>query len=258
MATSQPNAQSHGGAGSPSKRRLRGKTASWPDAPEASNPEKIRRLRPVFDDAHAPGHEEEHADDDLGTASVFMPPPTTQEEGKQEMSLEPGPADGEKPPENLSVLDQAYTLLSEVPLDQDEVSKGLGDDCWDWMKKLQGALQMPWETIFFGLISIVTFGLANVTAQYTSMLSVPPLPFLGVAGRPGEAKSVLVWFIKAVMMELQRRDGGEDVLEPDEPDADVEEADESDKASCLCIFRYYYRNPPLKHVCQKTQEQQHT
>ena len=84
-------------------------------------------------------------------------------------------------------------------------------------------MQLPWESIFFGIVSIITFGLANVTAQYTSMLSVPPLPFLGIAGRPGEAKSVLIWFIKAVMIEVQRRDNDEDVLDPEEAESMVQE-----------------------------------
>ena len=41
------------------------------------------------------------------------------------------------------------------------------------------------------------------------MLGVPPLPWLGVVGRPGEAKGIAIWFAKQVIMELQkRRQGG--------------------------------------------------
>ena len=214
------------GVGSPTRRRLHGQSPSRPESPQARSRSR-RRFGSAFDEEQDPFQEEGHAQagaaDFSQAASAFALPPASVAEGEAETIEETEEANDEKAPESLSVLDQAYTELSEVPLSKDEVAEGLGIDCWEWMMKLQGALQLPWETILFGIISIITFGLANVTAQYTSMLSVPPLPFLGVAGRPGEAKSVLIWFIKSVIMEVQRRDNHEDVLDPEEPEPEVEE-----------------------------------
>lgn len=81
----------------------------------------------------------------------------------------------------------------------------LGKNFMDYLNRLQGALQLPWETVFLQLLSMTSFSLHQTVAQYTKMLGIPALPWLGLVGRPGEAKSVVIWFIKQVVMELQKR-----------------------------------------------------
>ena len=105
----------------------------------------------------------------------------------------------------MSIVDEVYTDMAAVPLDKERMSALLGADCMTWLQRLEGALQVPWETVMFLLLSMTSFQLYRTVAQYTEMLGIPPLPWLGVLGRPGESKSVGLWFLKQVVLELQRR-----------------------------------------------------
>ena len=62
------------------------------------------------------------------------------------------------------------------------------------------------------------------------MLSIPPLPWLCIAGRPGQAKSIAVWLLKQITLELQKRTGPAESDEGDVEDRDASnhEADASD------------------------------
>lgn len=107
-----------------------------------------------------------------------------------------------------SLVDGVYQQMAALPLSKERITELLGKEFMEWLSHLQGALQIPWETVFFMLISMTSFQLFKTVAQYTNMLGVPPLPWLGVLGRPGEAKSIAIWFVKQVILELQKRGRG--------------------------------------------------
>ena len=65
-----------------------------------------------------------------------VPPLAPSQAEQADEDVEDEDADAEKDLASLSLLDQTYKLLSEVPFSKDEVSKGLGSDCWEWMTKL--------------------------------------------------------------------------------------------------------------------------
>ena len=73
-------------------------------------------------------------------------------------------------------------------MDKDRIGELLGKDFMDWLHELQGAVQVPWESVLFMLMSMTSFQLFKTVAQYTKMLGVPALPWMGIVWRPGETK----------------------------------------------------------------------
>ena len=132
-----------------------------------------------------------------------------------------------------SPLDRAYDLLANITFPRPEISKLLDKDFLAWIERLQGGLQVNWPTVLLMLLSQTSFQLHRVVAQYTRMLGVPPLPWLGIMGRPGSYKSVAIWFAKQVVMELQQRSAprGEVVPEGDAGDEDGEQAKKQRRAA---------------------------
>ena len=124
--------------------------------------------------------------------------------------------------ENRSDADAAYDAMEGVAFPWDEITRLAGSGVEGWLKRLQGALQLPMALVFLMVVSLCAFSLHGAQAQCAKMLAVPPLPWLGIVGRAGGGKSLAVWFAKQVMMELQNR------LHPpesdDDSDAEAEEA----------------------------------
>ena len=56
-----------------------------------------------------------------------------------------------------------------------------------------------------GMMSLASFMAHRTVAQYTPMLGVPPLPWLVWLGNSGEGKSKLIWWMKQVIKECERR-----------------------------------------------------
>ena len=106
-----------------------------------------------------------------------------------------------------------------------DIKKIIDPELAEWVERLQGALQIPLATVVFMLISATAFELHRTIAQYSPMLGIPALPWPGTVGRPGEGKSIAVWFLKQVMIELSKRKGVEAGAEEDEVEAEMEPAD---------------------------------
>lgn len=140
-------------------------------------------------------------------------------------SVPTSPSERSIPPRNA--LDSAYDRLAAIPFPQERISELVDKDFLAWMGRLQGAVQLPWETVFFMLISQTSFQLYRTTAQYTKMLSIPPLPWLCIAGRPGQAKSIAVWFLKQITLELQKRSGP---IDDSDEDGDEDASKDEDEA----------------------------
>eukprot|EP00972_Heterocapsa_arctica_P055959 8253613-Heterocapsa_arctica.AAC.1 len=138
------------------------------------------------------------------------------------------PATQPAPPRNS--LDMSYDRLAGIEFPKARITEIVDTDFMAWMARLQGSLQLPWETVFLMLVSQTSFQLYRTTAQYTEMLGIPPLPWLCLTGRPGQAKSVAIWFIKQVTIELQNRTGpAESEVTNDDQDKDAGSHDERPK-----------------------------
>ena len=145
----------------------------------------------------------------------------------------PHESEGEEdgPPRPRTNMEQVYDHLASIPFPKGEACAKLGDPLSGWLDDLQAALQIPWLYVLMLCISLSSFQLHRTVGQYTSMLGLPPLPWIGIAGKPGEGKSIAIWFYKAVMMELQRRVNGthtiiedEDIQAPGEEEGGADEA----------------------------------
>ena len=67
--------------------------------------------------------------------------------------------------------------------------------------RLQGALQVDVVTVFMSLVSLTSFQCHGTVAQYTKMLGIPPLPWMGLTGRPGLRKSIIIWLCQCADIE---------------------------------------------------------
>jgi hypothetical protein len=130
-------------------------------------------------------------------------------------------------PSQKPLASRVYDYLGTIPFPKDLVTGKMDEAFAQWLDDLQAALQIPWETCLFELISLASTMLYRTTGQYTAMLGLPPLPWIGIAGKPGESKSVAIWFYKQVVMELQNR-GNASLLAEDEENGDGAHPAEAD------------------------------
>ena len=108
-------------------------------------------------------------------------------------------------PVKQSVDDAVYGDLNNVVFDKARFEELAGHGMVQWIRLLQDALGLPYETVVAELVAAVAFQLHRTMAQYTNMLSIPPMPWIGILGRPGDGKSVAIWWLKQVILEVQRR-----------------------------------------------------
>jgi hypothetical protein len=101
--------------------------------------------------------------------------------------------------------DTIYAELNRIIFERERFEELAGKELVEWIERLQGALGLPYETVLAKLVSASAFQLHRTTAQYTKMLSIPPMPWISILGRPGDAKSIAIWFLKQAVLELQRR-----------------------------------------------------
>ncbi len=126
-------------------------------------------------------------------------------------SEEPPTAADEELPEPRVVsnknatVEDLYADLEEVNFPEQRVKDLLGPDVSQTIEKFRGALQLPFPTIFFAMVSLTSFALHRTSCHYTSMLGIPPLPWICHLGRTGDGKSLVVWLIKQVVLEVQQR-----------------------------------------------------
>ena len=102
-------------------------------------------------------------------------------------------------------FDQIYDSMEALPFPEGEVKVLLGDKTTAWVETLKNALQLPFESVLICLLCLSAFALHRTETVYTPMLSLPPLPWFAHLGRTGDGKSILVWFQKQVVLELQDR-----------------------------------------------------
>jgi hypothetical protein len=104
-----------------------------------------------------------------------------------------------------ATLDDLYTDLETVPFPEVHIKELMGAAATTALGRFEGALQMPFATILIAFCSLSAFGLFRTVAMYTALLGVPPLPWLGLLGRKGDSKSIIIWLIKQAVLELQSR-----------------------------------------------------
>ncbi len=105
----------------------------------------------------------------------------------------------------MATAEDLYSDLEDVPFPESEIKELLGTRVAHTVGNFQTALQLPFATVFLAMVSMMTFSLHRTVAQYTPMLGVPPLPWMVLLGRTGDSKSLMVWLIKQVILEIQTR-----------------------------------------------------
>jgi hypothetical protein len=98
-------------------------------------------------------------------------------------------------------LDDIEFPMAEVNAAVDDSPGGLGQ----FLKHLAASLKVPFGAVLLGMISLASFMAHRTMAQYTPMLGVPPLPWLIWLGNSGEGKSKLIWWMKQVIKECEKR-----------------------------------------------------
>lgn len=146
-----------------------------------------------------------------------------------------------------ATAEDLYHDLEEVYFPEERIKTLLGPATTTQLEELQNALQLPFATVLLAKVSMAALGIKNTTSMYTKMLGVPPLPWPAHLGRTGDGKSLVVWELKQIALELQTRenrrrkiaakgsaskkppaDEGLEVAAP-QPPAEDEEPDEADE-----------------------------
>ena len=101
-----------------------------------------------------------------------------------------------------------YRELEDVEFPMKAAVGALGEDAGtlgEFMTKLAGSLKVPFGAVMLGMMSLSAFMSYRTVAQYTPMLGVPPLPWLQWLGNSGDGKSKLIWWLKQVIKECEKR-----------------------------------------------------
>ena len=117
-------------------------------------------------------------------------------------------------------LAKVYRALEDVSFPEDEVvhllrgldgeEQGEGQpsegNLASFLHELAKSLQVPFGSLWLGLIALSGFESHRTVAQYTPMLHSPGFPYLGNMGRSGDGKSKVVWLLKQIVKEREKRD----------------------------------------------------
>ena len=121
------------------------------------------------------------------------------------------PDEGEIPLEveatilEAKTIDEIYVAMEALHFPESETKAALGDAAALWIEDLRESLQLPFESVFLALIALSAFAVHKTETMYTSMLSLPSLPWFAHLGRTGDGKSIIVWLQKQVVLERQDR-----------------------------------------------------
>jgi hypothetical protein len=109
------------------------------------------------------------------------------------------------------LLSKVDRTLEEVSFPVEEVIRLLGgaDDensLGSFLQALAQSLQVPFGSLWLGLIAVSGFESHRTVAQYTPILHSQGFPYLGNIGRSGDGKSKVVWLLKQIVKEREKRD----------------------------------------------------
>eukprot|EP00973_Karenia_brevis_P037604 5189558-Karenia_brevis.AAC.1 len=128
-------------------------------------------------------------------------------------------------------LAKVYHALEEVNFPEDEIVLLLGGledvgSLASFLNELAKSLQVPFGSLWLGLIAVSGFESHRTVAQYTPMLHSPGFRYLGNVGRSGDGKSKVVWLLKQIVKEREKRDTNLKVAESKELDEGQDGVDE--------------------------------
>ena len=112
--------------------------------------------------------------------------------------------------EKRNTIHGVYRDLEDIPFPVDDARNAFGGGACSgslghFTMLLASSLKVPYGAVVLGMLSLAAFMAHRTVAQYTPMLGVPPLPWLSWIGNSGDGKSKLIWWLKQVIKECEKR-----------------------------------------------------